>query len=534
MAKFKALLKFEFMTNSLRFKDDKIFSRIKRIVPTIIGAFCLVAIFYYAVNIIMDVFLSEEMNHEFITVFELCMMLVHLVIGVTMVTKVLFLKVDLSILKLPVDGMDVFVAKFIYLYLKQIIYSLLLSLPVLISFGLKTAQGISFYLMLLPNIIFLPLIPFLFSILLSVPVMYVIKAFKNKFIFLLMIYVLVLVAGFTLYIYALKFIINILGSDKATSVFDSGTVLKIKSFASYLYVPLILKNCILLYDYWRSLIIVLAAIGLLAALVYVFIEKSYFKFIISSKNQKSYQNKSKVVSRSPAIALMRKEFQNIFRSTNYAFQCLTVVFTTPLMVYFSSEIASSVSTPILGEGILPGIVVLVLIMFLSMGTSFSATTVTREGSNFFLTKIIPVNYTKQIVMKFLIYLFISIPAIFISTFVLAFAGFISYLDAILIAISLSFVITGNITNSIFMDIQRPQFQFLENGEVTTANKNISTSIGIGFVISFLMGVGGIFLSYFVNQPSMYYVLFGFGISFMAIGIFRLFFHLDKRYNAIEV
>ena len=49
-----------------------------------------------------------------------------------------------------------------------------------------------------------------------------------------------------------------------------------------------------------------------------------------------------------------------------------------------------------------------------------------------------------------------------------------------------------------------------------------------------MGVGGIVISFFVNLPAMYLVLFGFGIPFAAIEIFHLFFHLEKRYNDIEV
>ncbi len=427
-----------------------------------------------------------------------------------------------------------FSAKFLYLYLKQFVFSLIISLPTFILFGIKTAQGVGFFLMLLPNVFFLPVIPFLLSIILSVPVMWIIKAFKNKFLILLLFYTLVLIAGFTFYIYALKFILGILESGNFANVFDSSTIFAIKQFSSYLYLPILFKNSLLLYNFWKSAVINLAIIGFLCAFIYIFAEKFYFSLIISSKNEKIFKKKTKTVHQSNTAALMSKEFKNIFRSTNYAFQYLTIVFTTPLMVYFSSEIASSVGTPILGKGVLPGIVVLVLIMFLSMGTSFSATSVTREGGNFFLTKIIPVSFTKQIFVKFVIYLLISVPAIFVSCFVLAFAQFIDYVAATLIAISLSFVITGNICHSIVMDIKRPQFQYLENGEVSANNKNVSTSIGIGFGISFLMGIGGIVLSFFVSLPAMYIVLFAFGVPFASIETFKLFFRLEKRYSGIEV
>ncbi len=95
MNKFKALFKFEFMANSLRFKDDGIFSRIRKALVTFVGAGCLVVFFLYAINTIMDVFISASMEHEFVIIFSLFMMIVHLVTGVTMATKTFFLKVDL-------------------------------------------------------------------------------------------------------------------------------------------------------------------------------------------------------------------------------------------------------------------------------------------------------------------------------------------------------------------------------------------------------------------------------------------------------
>ncbi len=534
MKKFLALLKFEFKANTSRFKDDGIFSRLKRIFLTFLGVGVLVVLFLYAINIVMDVFINEGMQHEFITIFSFFMMVLHLIIGVSMATKTLFVKVDLSILRLPVDGIEVFSAKFLYLYFKQLVYSFVISFPTFLLFGIKTAQGVGFFLMMLPNLLFLPIIPFLVAIVLSVPVMWIIKIFKNKFIILTLFYTIAIAAAFTLYIFALKFILNILESGNFADVFDQSTIMAIRNFTAYLYIPILFKNSLLLYTFWQSALINFAMMGVLMAIIYIFADKFYFKLIISSKNESVFKKETAVVQQKPATALMLKEFKNIFRSTNYAFQYLTVVFTTPLMVYFSSEIASSVGAPILGKGVLPGIVVLVLIMFLSMGTSFSATSITREGGNFFLTKIIPVSFSKQIFVKFAIYLFISIPAIFVSCLVLAFARFINLLTATLIAISLSFVIIGNICSSISMDIKKPQFQYLENGEVSANNKNISASISIGFVIAFLMGIGGILLSYFVSIPSMFLVLFGFGITFAAIEIFRLFFHLEKRYGTIEV
>ncbi len=532
MTKFQALLKFELMTNSSRYKGEGFFFRLRKILLTIIGAGVLASIFLFAINMVMGVFVEANMAHEFITIFSALMMLLHLILGVITATKILFTKVDLSILKLPVGGIDIFLAKFLYVYLKQLSFSLLISLPTFILFGIKTMQTALFYILLLPNVLFLPIIPVLLAVLLSVPVMGLIRIFKNKFMILLLFYTLVLIAGFTVYIYVLKFVLNIFESGHFS--FDSSTVYAIKQFASYLHLPLLFKNILLCYNYFKSLTILLALVLILSALVYLFAKYLYFSLLNSSKNQRAFSKRTKIKYHRPTTAFVQKEFKTIFRSTNYAFQYLTIVFTTPLMVYFSSEIVSNVSTPSLGSSVLPGIVVLVLIMFLSMGTSFSATSITREGGNFFLTKIIPVSFTKQITVKFLIYLLISIPAIFVSCLVLAMANFITYSSALIIASALSFVIIGSICNSISMDIKRPQFEYIENGELSSSTKNTSASIGIGFTISLVMGIAGIVLSLFVSVPSMYLVLFGFGVPFALIELFRLFYKLEQRYERIEV
>ncbi len=534
MNRFNALVKFEFMSNISRFAGDKLFSRIKRAALSLFGVACLAALFVYAIQAVMNVFVSTGMQQEFVIIFAFFMMVLHFVVGLVMATKSLFLKADLSILNLPVGGMEILAAKLFCLYLKQLFLSLVLSLPVFVLFGIKTMQGAVFFALLAPNVAFLPVIPFLLSVLCSVPVMWLLKLFKNKFFLLIISYFLMLVAGFLLYIYVLKFVLNILESGNFSNVFDASTIANIKQIASYIYPALLFKNSLLFYNFWRSATINFAIFVVLIFAIFIFADKWYFKLLISSKNQPIFSKKTEVKIQKPIYALMGKEFKNIFRSTNYAFQYLTIVFTTPLMVYFSSQIASGVGTPILGEGIMPGIVVLVLVMFLSMGSSFSATSITREGGNFFLTKIIPISFTQQVFVKFLIYIIISIPAIFISCYVLAFAQIIDYTAALLIAIALSFVIVGNICNSISMDIKRPQFQYLENGEVANNNKNISSSIGIGFAISVLMGIGGILLSYFIGISSMYAVLFAFGVPFASIELFRLFFHLERRYNAIEV
>ena len=536
MSQFLTLLKLEFYTSGQRNKDASLFSRIRKWLLILIGLGAVVALIIYALNQILSVCLEANLSHEFIVYYVFIISIVQLLFGISITTKTLYFKTDFNMLKLPVSGKMIFLAKIAYLFLYELAFTTILALPVFILYGVRTMQGIGFYLMLVPNMIFLPCIPFLFALLFSVPAMYLAGYLKNKFIVMFILYIASLALGFTIYIYGLKFILQILDSSDITNIFSDGTIFSIKQFANNLVFAVLFKNSLLLYDFIPSMFVNIGLICVLLLVIFIFADKIYLKIILSNneKGLKAFKNNYQIKSRSIAGALFFREFINIFRSPNYSFQYLTVVATTPLMVYFSSEIASSIGVAQIGAGVLPGIIVLVLIMFLSMGTSFAATSVTREGENFFHTKLIPVKYSKQILIKFLMYLIVSIPAIFISTFILAFANFIDYISALLIALSVSMIIVGNICSSISLDIKRPQFYFLEGGEVTATNRNINSSIGVGFIIAMIVGIACIAISFFVSVPSMYLVLYGFGIPYMAIEIFTLFFKLEKRYRSIEL
>ncbi len=536
MRQFLTLLKLEFMNRAPK-------NRVKghyfsKIVKYLIIALAVVAIgcgLLYVFNSLISICTQADLEQEFIVYYTTLVQIVQFFFGLSLTTKTLFFNSDSDLLKLPVNGKMIFLAKLAYLFIYELIFTTCLTLPVFILYGIKTMQGAIFYVMLLPNILFFPVIPFLFGVLLSIPAMYVVGYLKNKFVVMLVLYTLCVAIGFTIYTYALRFIMEVLGTSDISSILQTQVVLDIKFVSTILYTPMLFKNSLLLYRFWPSAVVNITIAIILFLIVFFFANKSYLKILLSNAENggKAFHKNSQIKNRSISGALFYREFLSIFRSTNYAFQYLTIVITTPLMVFFSSQIASNIGVNQVGEGILPGIVVLVLLMFLSMGTSFAATSITREGGNFFHTKIIPVSYRKQVTVKFLLYLIVSIPSVIISALVLAFAGFLSYFNALMIALAVCMIVTGSIASSILLDIRKPQFMFLDGKEITNSNANVSTSITLGFVIAVILGIASIAVSMFVSLPAIYIVLFGFGVPYMAIEVFRLFFKLEKRYRSIE-
>jgi len=536
MSQFLTLLKLEFMTKKNRTnRGSKVFPRIIKALIILLGIGLIGALVLFAFYSLINMCLDANIGEEFLVFFIFLVQLGQLIFGLSLTTKTLFFNSDNDLLKLPVKGSTILLSKMVYLFIKELVFSVAIGLPIFIEYGILSGQGAIFYCMTPIISLLFPLLPFLFSLILSVPMMYVIGYLKNKFSVMLFLYIIFVAGGFILYISCLKFLLAVLQSGDASAMFSNTLVMEIKGIANYLYLPMLFKNVLVGHRLLASLIIILTICAVFGSLILYFANKIYIKILLKNieSNENFFTKKSKVKARSITKALFFREFINIFRSVNYSFQYLTIVITTPLMVYFSNSIASNIGVEAIGKGVIPGISVLVLIMFLTMGTSFAATSLTREGGNFFHTKIIPVSYKKQVFVKFMMYVIVAVPSVLVSCLVLALFNFLSYLDAFLIALAVIFVIIGNIASSISLDIKRPQFMYLDGKEVTQNTKNVNTTLSQGFIIAALMGVGAIVVSLFVDIPSIYLVLFGFSVPYIAIEVFRLFFKIEDRYRRIE-
>ena len=536
MTQFLTLLKLEFLLNRNRTdRRANLFSRIIKILILCVGVALIGGLVLFAFYSVINTCLKANIGNEFLVFFIFLVQLAQIIFGLTITTKTLFFNQDKDLLKLPVKGSVILLSKITYLFLKQLALTFVISAPIFIEFGVLTGQGWLFYFMIPWVCLLLPIAPFLLSIVLSVPIMYIIGYLKNKFVVMLGIYIAFVVLGFILYITCLRFILTVLQSEDASAMFSGSLVMQIRGVANNLYISSLLKNLLLKHRVVKSLIIVLSLIIIFGFTILFFANKIYLKILLKSiENTDSfYTKKTKVKQMTTTRALYFKEFLNIFRSINYSFQYLTMVICTPLMVYFSNSVASNIGIDSIGKGIIPGISVLILIMFLTTGTSFAATSLTREGGNFFHTKIIPVPYKKQVFVKFMMYVIVSAPSVFVSCLVLSLTGFLSLLDGFLIGLAVLFVIVGNIASAINIDIKHPLFMLLDGKEVTKTNKNINSSISQGYLIGIAMGIGSIVVSLFVNVPSLYLVLFGFSVPYIVFEVLALFNKIEEKYRRIE-
>ncbi|MDD4110669.1 MAG: hypothetical protein PHS54_03860 [Clostridia bacterium] len=531
------MIKLEFVLKFPRVdKEKRLSMKIIDGVAKCLGIGLIVGLIIFVFYTLLYLCIRGNLEHEFLIFFIFLMQIIQLLFGLSLLTKTLYFSSDSSsLLKLPVSGEKIFLSKVLFAYLYITAISSIVMLPVFIVFGVLTGQVFLFYFMIPFICLLCPILPFILSILFALPTMYVISFLKNKFILMLITYISLIGIGFITYMNILELLLRLLDTSTNAALLTSEAISSVKDFAYYFFPEILLKNILINVNFVKSFLAYALGSGLFIYIILLISKKMYTKVLLNNvENENTYMTKKvKIKKVTVAAALFEREFINIFRSINYSFQYLAVILTTPLMVYFSNSIASKIGVEQIGNGILPGISLLILIMFLSIGVSFSATSITREGDKFFHTKVIPVKYKKQIAIKVCLYSIVAIPCIFLSCFMLYFFNFLTLLDAILFSISISFIIIGNICFGIEKDIKSPKLRYVGNQEYTGTNKNVLSSIGVGLIISIIIGVAAIILSFVFSLNFVYYVLFGFAVPYAIIEILILFLKVEKNYHKIE-
>ena len=218
-----------------------------------------------------------------------------------------------------------------------------------------------------------------------------------------------------------------------------------------------------------------------------------------------------------------------------------------LFQHIEGEVADDPSQ--IGEQIALGMSLLVMLIFATVITSFAATSTSREGDNFYHTKVAPVSVHTQLAAKFLMYVIVSALANGICAIVLFSTkqfDFNTSLWLFAVAESCSIALT---LISMRMDINRPYFNLSGEGEVVNNNASTTLSVAAGFAVALTEGILCMLLSYLADiklafvlengyiveftAQLMFYVCSGIAAALLIASIFGYLFRLKHAYNKIE-
>lgn len=312
------------------------------------------------------------------------------------------------VMSLPVSNGKIVASRLILLYSINIVFVLMIMIPMMIAYGIIAQPGGYFYIYSILMLLFIPLIPIVIASFLGTALTYISMRFKYSNI-------LYILFSFLLFI-GMIVLPNFLGnSEEALVEISSEISNQINTIypLSELYSKAVTNNNIL------SMIIFIG-ISLITFIIFSLAVGKVFKrinSIIMAKRSKADYKMGELKSSSPLKALYRKDLKRYFASSIYV---LNTGIGVIMLVLGAIALPFVDINTVAGELNFAGTIKDLIPLFISFCISTSCTTmasISIEGKHFWITKSLPVSELMIFASKILVNLTILSPVILASVFI---------------------------------------------------------------------------------------------------------------------
>lgn len=490
---------------------------------------------YVLIGVLVDYFSENLSSREIAVAF---MTLTEAALTVTAVAaqiKWLLRPSDVQITaRFPVSPFGMFVANLVMIYINLTIYSLVLTVSMMGVLGIATGMAsVSYFGGVFVAALIGPVIPFAVSVVVAVPTMFLLNLLENHNYIKLFIFITGVVVFFVAYDYILRMMADYFIyqriSNETADLWDKLILALNSEYNPFVYAA----NFLFFRDVELSLIVNAAVFALFAGAGTAIAKPVYDRVRNRALEGKRgiFNKKTALTSDGAVAAVIKKEFKEIIRTRVYAYFYLGIAIATPVMVFFCNRLVKQVGEAQIGSSVAFGTSVLVITAFMAMINVFSANIISKEGTRFYLTKIIPVSFTAQLAIKSLMNLMVSAGALAISCFVIGVLKFVAP-EQIYIIVAVEFVMAaGFIFNGFNLNVRHPYLKNKANGDVAEINTSIMMAIGLAF--SAVLGGVSIVLAYDNDVTLIYYIISAVaGVYFLANALI-FFTSAERKYNSIE-
>ena len=529
MENIKSLFKFENLLNSR--KQGKMQKSRALAILSAFGLFCLSFAISFIVIFALS-FVGDDSNALGMLSFIICIVQVILFFfSLTTQMKSIFSNKDKILLAyLPISKWQIYLAKSLNCLLNLFYVNLIITVPALVCFGIIFELGYQFFIVSVVGVILMPLLPFALANLVLVPVMYIQNWLKNKNILKLFLSVAATIVVF--YFYS-KFIFQVADVVLLKDTSGGNILERVAEIFKLNWIPstwfanfLSLKNLAISLSAVLSASFGLPALSLsIGALTY---KQIFNKALVEKNVAKAIKTKTNKKNKFWTYFIL--ELKDLFRSSSYSYTYFGMAIAMPIMVWFCNNFILSFAVDKVGESIIFGTTLLVVLIFASIICSPTASFISKEGDNFWILKTNPNGIKIPLLAKSMVGVFSSVIAL-VSTFIVIVAcGQINIISALtVLLISLIYVI-GLIAMGLIINLQKPNI-FFDNKE---NNTNMVIHMFISFIMSVCVGVASIIFSYSLDFWIVSLVATGIVLLFSGINVSLLFAKHAKFYARIEV
>lgn len=504
----------------------KILSNVFTYVFTFILAFVVTAVICVSLQMVGDVFNIVGNLSFFIVVIQITL----LIYSITNLQKLVLHNKDKAMLAyMPVSKWQIYSAKAIKCLIDLFVFSTVISVPVFIAFGYSFGLGIKYYLLALFSAFIMPILPFGVANLLLVPFMALSNFLRNKGVLKLIISIVLTIVLFYVYI---KLVFNVantllLKTETTENILETLTDLtKNKYLAStWLAEFVVLSNFKTLLMIFVVSVLCFLSGALLSACTY----KNIFNRALVEKNAAKVI-KTKTQKRNAFKTYFVTEVKDIFRNSSHAYTYFGMAIAMPMLVYSCGKFMLSFAVERIGENIIFGTTLLVVLIFISIICSPTSAFISKEGESFWILKTNPRGIKFPLFAKSVVGIATAVSSLIFTLVLLVTTGLIKIVPAILIlALSLVYII-GLVALGLILNLYKPNL-FYSNKE---NNANMITHMLVGFVLSIGVGVLAIFISfkYSIFMVALFCAIIV--VVFALLAVLILFTQYKKLYAKMEV
>ena len=376
-------------------------------------------------------------TRPFLTLFLFIISCLMVLLNIVQANRLFFNQKDIEqLIRRPVSNAQIVGSKLVFMFLTHYFTTLLLVYPILFAYGNMIGKRLLYYYVGL----FYPLLSFLFegglALILVYPYKLVSDFLKKHTLVQFLLSLAMMVGACWAYNYVLNIFMELVINNNINALFTTRSIERLIQIRTYLVPINLLTDIFATAETFRILPYLGIAGGVF--LVGVSIVIFAFNYLRSVAMQpKSGKVKDELNITSPTVALLKKELFLLFKDSNNIFSFTGLLIVQPFLVYIIIDSLNSVFASgafayymqALPE-LIPLIDVLIIMLFTLIINQGATGYIQSEKSNVRLMKILPVPPLKQLLIKVLVPLSLSVTSLIITVLALGIGKKISWLTLI--------------------------------------------------------------------------------------------------------
>lgn len=427
-----------------------------------------------------------------------------IIFSIFSVVSIFYLSKDAEhLLPMPISGKDILVSKFLVSLVNEYYILFMFILPCLVGIGVGIDVSFVYYVYVGIVFLLLPVIPSVIVTLIILIITRFTGIMKNKDLFM---YIsMFLVVAFAL---AYNFVIQefiALDMENIGTTFGSLEKEAIPYFKMMFPFYNSASEALMNFDNLNgifSLITFIVINFVSMVILYLVGDKLYLKTLIenrgSKKKKQGIENVVKIKKTSINKQLFKKEWLIIKRTPIFMLNIVVIVFLMPLIMIMSFAIgysgtdAAVVPSQEVINGYLKDpliyLIVLVVGVFFTCFSLAASTSISREGSNAWFMKAIPVSAFRQINVKVLFASLLDLLGVLLVGIlpVILFKIPFYYIVCVMVPIIIIIFVVNYF--NIFLDLKKPRIKWSEESVAVKQNFNAFISIMFTIAVSGLFGI----------------------------------------------